>query len=170
MSRTTLIRHIGGTSKDRMDVIVRTISNKLIAYGRAIINKAIKTKETDRETGAQENAYCAGVYYNGELRVMAFANAAPQEVPKNGHYWGHKMAKKFLTTDFHPELAGFCLVVANVMWYSWIQEEGLLTKKGIRQWRILSQEYVGLTDALRKLKDEYPKLKIRGKVTTTLTY
>lgn len=169
MSRTTLIRY-GGTSKGLMAAIVKTFTKKLIADGRAIIRRACETRDTQRETGAQENAYCTGVYYNGELQVMAFADVAPQTEANKGRYWGRKMAKEFLKSGFQPKLAGFCLVVANVMWYSVLQEEGVATKRGYKRWNIISQEYQGLWKALADLKKENPKLKIRGRVTTFGSY
>lgn len=142
-----------------MEALLKEIAQDLLAEGRKIITGACRTKDTDRDTGAQENAYCTGVYYNEEMIGFDYVDVAPQERPKTSgkqEYWGREMAKKYLDGAAREASKGcIALVVANVMWYSWVQEEGF-TSSG-RQYRILSHWFGGLNTALAKIRAKYGK-------------
>lgn len=126
-----------------------------------VVNVAAHSHETKRDTGNQENAYGYGVYFDGELKRHGMARVWPAETPavvKDKEYWGKELVLDFLNS-YHPELAGFTVIIVNAMPYSSWQEEGHTPKGKI--YRIISQTWRTFTNQIGEIADAFNLKKLR---------
>lgn len=133
---------------------INQIINYLASEGDRIAKDAKGTRDTNIETGNQEDAYGWGVYYQGRLVKYGYPvpkGASEKHVDIHGNLgWGRDWIFKFLSQEFKPESNGFCLVVANAAWYSIDHEYGSTPTGTI--YRIISQSVYLMNNIKRNFK------------------
>lgn len=133
------------------ELYINQVIDYLASEGERIAIDAKGTRDTNIDTGNQEDAYGWGVYFQGKLVKYGYPvpkGATEKHVDINGQKgWGRDWIFQFLSKDFKPETDGFCLVVANAAWYSVDHEDGA-TPTGTK-YRIISQS-IGMMNSLKQ--------------------
>lgn len=137
-----------------VDLYIKQVINYLAKEGSRIADEAKGTRDTEIDTGNQEDAYGWGVYYKGKLVKYGYPvpkGAKEKHVDVNGKLgWGRDWIFKFLSKEFKPATDGFSLVVANAAWYSLDHEYGETPTGAI--YRIISQSVYLLKGIQRNFK------------------
>lgn len=136
------------------DLYIKQVIDYLAKEGSRIADDAKGTRDTNIDTGNQEDAYGWGVYYQGKLVRYGYPvpkGATEKHVDIHGKKgWGRDWIYKFLSQDFKPETNGFCLVVANAAWYSIDHEYGATPTGAV--YRIISQSVYLMKDIQKQFK------------------
>lgn len=141
------------------DLYINRMREYLKRQAMQIIRDAQSGKETDNETGAQYDSYCALIFYNGGLVYSFIADHAGGKhrgwekggIPEGtGTDWAKLLRNEIKGGAWNIPKKGFCLVVFNAAFYSGKQERGTGLK---RKYRILSM----VAGDMKKLESQFKK-------------
>lgn len=136
-----------------MEIATQRVIRYLSKEGQRLIELASATKDTNIQTGNQEESYGWAVWHNGKRVCTNYLHPFPiADTParyKGREIWGGtelKRAFKMLDSMISPK--GFALAILNAVPYTRVLENGLwVTEKSKhqrRKFRIISQVFTDL--------------------------
>lgn len=136
-----------------MEIATQRVIRYLSKEGHRLVELASTTKDTNIQTGNQEESYGWAVWHNGKRVRTNYLHPFPvAETPahfKGREIWGgDELKRAFIKLDSMISTKGFALAILNAVPYTRVLEKGLWvtenSKHTQRKYRVISQVFTDL--------------------------